>query len=61
MARKLDDIFNSLPTDRRASIEARSETLRDEYRALQTLRKARELQQERTAKTLGVKQEQGFE
>lgn len=57
MARTLDDVFDSLPAERRARIEARSEALQDEYKTLQDLRKARELTQERMAETLGVKQE----
>lgn len=57
MARTLDDVFDSLPAERRARIEARSEALREEYKTLQDLRKARELTQERMAETLGVKQE----
>jgi Helix-turn-helix. len=57
MARKLDDILNALPADRRQRLIEGGKHRLDEYKTLQDLRRARELTQERVAETLGVKQE----
>lgn len=53
----LDQILKKLPAERRAKIAARAETLIAEEIALQHLRKARRLTQERMAQLLGIGQD----
>ena len=49
-------IMDELDPERRADIEAETARLQAEYLTMQDMRKARELTQEKLAKTLGVKQ-----
>lgn len=53
----LDQIIKKLPTERRAKIAARAGTLIAEEAALQQLRKARKLTQQRMAELLGIGQD----
>lgn len=53
----LDQIIKKLPAERRAKIGARAEALIAEEVALQHLRKARRLTQERMAQLLGIGQD----
>ena len=53
----LDQILKKLPAERRAKIAARAEALIAEEIALQHLRKARRLTQERMAQLLGIGQD----
>lgn len=55
--KKLKDVIDMLPEDRRAKIEARAEQLIAEEMTLRDLRKARDLTQERMAELLGVGQD----
>ncbi len=55
--KNLKDVMNTLPTERRAKIEARAEELIAEEMTLRDLRKARDLTQERMAELLGVGQD----
>ena len=55
--KKMKDILNTLPAERRTKIEARSEELIAEEMTLQDLRKAQDLTQERMAELLGVGQD----
>ena len=53
----LDQIIKKLPAERRAKIAARAGTLIAEEAALQQLRKARKLTQQRMAELLGIGQD----
>ena|SRR5437879_5401487 len=53
----LDQIIRKLPSERRAKIAARADHLIAEEVALQHLRKARQLTQERMAQLLGIGQD----
>ena len=55
--KNLKDVMNTLPTERRAKIEARAEELIAEEMTLRDLRKARDLTQERMAELLNVGQD----
>ncbi len=55
--KNLKDVMNTLPTERRAKIEARAEELIAEEMTLRDLRKARDLTQERMAELLSVGQD----
>jgi hypothetical protein len=56
MGRTLDQVLDSLPSERRARIEERAEGLRMEVEGLKDLRLLAEQSQEQLAKALGVKQ-----
>ncbi len=55
--KNLKDVMNTLPTERRAKIEARAEELIAEEMTLRDLRKARDLTQEHMAELLSVGQD----
>lgn len=56
MGRTLDDVMAGLPKQRRESIKARAEELRNEVEGLKALRKLAERSQEQIAQSLGIKQ-----
>src|SRR5258708_8185720 len=58
MAKNVKEIMKGLPVARRKKIEARAALLIAEEMTLQEMRKARELTQEKLAKSLGVNQKQ---
>jgi DNA-binding XRE family transcriptional regulator len=58
MAKNVKEIMKGLPVSRRKKIKARAALLIAEEMTLQEMRKARELTQEKLAKSLGVNQKQ---
>jgi DNA-binding XRE family transcriptional regulator len=58
MAKNGKEVMKRLPVSRRKKIEARAALLIAEEMTLQEMRKARELTQEKLAKSLGVNQKQ---
>ena len=56
MGRKLDDVINALPEDRREHVEARFEELRGEVESLGELRRAAGKAQAEIASILKIKQ-----
>src|ERR1700675_873317 len=58
MAKNVKEIMKGLPVSRRKKIEARATLMIAEEMTLQEMRKARELTQEKLAKSLGVNQKQ---
>lgn len=57
MTTSLDDIINSLPSERRAKIDNLTEELVEEVVTLRELRKKQKCTQEDIAQLLGIKQE----
>ncbi|MCF6283590.1 MAG: helix-turn-helix domain-containing protein [Candidatus Hydrogenedentes bacterium] len=57
MTKKLKDVMNALPKDRREEIERRGEEILDEYLTLEELRKAQKLTQTELARKLNINQE----
>ena len=57
MTKRLKDVMNALPQDRRDRIERRGEEILDEYLSLEELRKARKLTQKELARKLNINQE----
>jgi transcriptional regulator with XRE-family HTH domain len=57
MAKKLAQIMEKIPLERRNKIEARAKELIAEHLTLRDLRKARELTQERMAELLKIRQD----
>jgi DNA-binding XRE family transcriptional regulator len=58
MAKNAKEVMKRLPVSRRKKIEARAALLIAEEMTLQEMRKARELTQEKLAKSLGINQKQ---